>query len=157
MKLKGESIAFFDQPAVQCIGLSKFTFAFFFVMAMLTGTMWTGKYIFDKSGRVFEKFPVPVNIIQKQPQHDALFADVNSGIDLFALHPLTGVDEHVSAPTISTADLIAVTISEAPHLTVKGEDEIFVRSGDEVKTFVIHKAVHRILPSKYLLLDLQSV
>ena len=102
-------------------------------MAVLTGAAVPGKNRFDPGRRVFKVGSVLVDLIDEKAQDDALVADINPRGDPFAFHAGFGVDDHISAPAISAADLITGAVADPGQFQVKRQNKGFIRSRNKVE------------------------
>jgi hypothetical protein len=134
VELKDDPVALFNHPAVQCIGFPKPAFAITFIMAVLAISVRPGKYPLDMIGTIFQKCPVPIQVIQVQPEYNIWLADVDAGVNNLAPDPRPGINQHVFAPTITIPDFPSEIVTELVQLVVKCQDKFSVIFLDKIKS-----------------------
>ncbi len=112
------------------------------VVTMFTVAMCARKDMLDKIWRVFDVFSMGIDLVQKKPKHDAILPDVNSRGDLFAFDTGLGIDNHVPAPAIATANRAAVIIAQSAYRLVESDNECLVRLGNKVESLFLHQFFH---------------
>jgi hypothetical protein len=142
MKLKGDAIAFLDQPVFKGKSFPETADTSLIIVAVLAFGMLTGKHLTDIGRGIFKKVSMPVEIIQKKAQHNCLLPDVNAGEDLFTFDTHLRVNEHIFSPAESTADPTPKGVASECHFGIKCLDKRFIPGGDKIELVFFQQLIH---------------
>jgi len=115
-------------------------------MTMVAIANWSNERFLYEIRRPFQESPVPVDAAEVHAQHQTVFPNVNSGNHLFAFDARFGINQHISTPTVSTADGTAEIVANMVHCLIKIVNEAFVLRIYEIKFWSIQKIVHQTPP-----------